>query len=310
MTSRVQTQEDQVVDLRSQPPGEYAENPNDVSGGGWKAAAKRAVKNIKTDHVVLNAAGVAFFGFLASIPAMVALVSVYGLVGDPDTIERRVEDVAGGLPEEARQLLIQQLEAITGSSSSALTLGLVTSLGFALWSASSGMSHVVEAVNMAYDQEESRGFFARRGLSLLLTLGAIAFVIVAIAAITVLPAVLSAMDLTGPIRWMVSFAIWPLVGLGLMVGLAVLYRYAPDREPEAEWRWVSPGSVLAVVGWIVASIAFQIYVANFGSYNETYGSLGAIVVLLLWLLISAFMVLLGAELNSELEAQTSADTTK
>lgn len=299
-----------MVDLRDEPLGEHAERPTDMSATGLKAVAKRVAKSIKSDHVQLNAAGVAFFGFLAAIPSLVALVSVYGLVADPDAIERRVEDLAGTLPEEARQLLTQQLESITTSSSSALTLGLAVSLGLALWSASSGMNRLIEAVNIVYDQEETRGFVALRGLSIVFTLGAIAFAAVAIGAITAWPAILSALEAPGELRWVLTLAIWPVVGFALMVGLAVLYRYGPDREPDPEWRWVSPGSVVAVVLWLVASIAFQVYVANFGSYNETYGSLGAVVVLLLWMLISAFAVLVGAEVNNELETQTTADTTE
>ena len=289
---------------------EHADEPTDISAEGWLAVAKRVVDRLKTDHVALFAAGVAFFAFLATIPGMIALVSIYGLFGDASAVERRVDDLAGTLPAEARDLIVQQLESITASSGSALTLGLVVSIGVALWSASSGMGHLIEAVNVAYRLTEQRGFLARRALALVFTLGAVLFIGVVIGVITALPAVLAAADLPSTARWAISLAVWPLIGVGMAIGLALLYRFGPNREPDPRWTWVTPGAIVAVVGWLLASIAFQIYAANFGTYNETYGSLAAVVVLLLWLWISALMVLIGAETNSELERQTSASTTE
>ena len=288
--------------------GRSADTPSEVPAEGWRDVARRVKAEVKEDHVTLTAAGVAFFGFLAVIPGLVALVSVYGLFGDPDTVAERVEDLAGTLPEEARDLLVEQLVAITGSSSSALTLGLVISLGAALWAASSGMSHLVEAVNMVYGERESRGFVARRALAVALTLGAILFGILAIAGITVWPAVVSAIEPPSAVGWLLRLAVWPVLGFGLAVALAVLYKVAPNRE-DPEWRWTSWGAGTAVVLWLLASIGFQVYAGNFGSYNETYGSLGAVVLLLLWLWISATVTLLGAEINSELEHQTARDST-
>lgn len=289
---------------------ESADHPGEVSVTGWVAVAKRVAARVKSDHVVLNSAGVAFFGFLSTIPAMIALVSVYGLVADPDAIERRVEDLAAGLPEEARQLLVQQLEGITSASGGALGLGLAVSLLVALWSASSGVGHLLEALNVAYRRVETRGFVRKRLVAVAFTVGALLFAVVAIGVITALPAVLASLGVRGGLRWLLTMAAWPVVGVGLMVGLAVLYRYGPDREPEARWVWVSPGSIVAVMTWIVASIGFQVYAGNFGSYNETYGSLGAVVILLTWMLLSALVVVVGAVLNDELERQTSADTTE
>jgi membrane protein len=309
MTSVERSAADLDPDAPTHPDAEPADGPTEVSAAGWKAVAKRVAASVKENHVQLNAAGVAFFAFLAVVPSMVALVSIYGLVGDPDNIEARVDDLAGALPDEARQLIVQQLEGIIAAGGGALTVSLVVSLAVALWSASTGMSYLVEAVNAAYRCTESRGFLAKRGLSLLFTLGALVFVVVAVGVITALPAVLYALGIPSGVRWLIQLGVWPVVGLCLAVGLAVLYRHAPDRDPDATWRWVTPGSTIAVLAWLVASIAFQVYAANFGSYNETYGSLGAIVVALLWLWISALVVLIGAEINRELEAQTTADTT-
>ena len=269
------------------------------------SVAAGVVARVKEHHVPLNAAGVAFFGFLSTVPALVALVSVYGLVADPDAIEARVDDFGEALPDEARQLIVQQLESITATAGGALTIGLLVSLAIALWSASSGMSHLVVAVNQAYGRSDTRKFLAKRLLSLALTLGAIVFAAVAVAAITALPAILSAVGLTGVVRWLLNLAVWPVVGLGLAMGLAVLYRAGPEGAAATRWRWVSPGALIAVAAWVVASVGFQVYAANFGSYNETYGSLGAVVVLLLWIWISALVVLIGAEINAEIEQATA-----
>ncbi len=273
------------------------------SVGEVVSTSKELSTRVKEDYVQLNAAGVAFFAFLAFIPTLVALVAVYGLVADPGAIEQRVEDLSGALPEEVRQLLVQQLTAITETASGALTLSLFVSVVLALWSASSGMGHFMGALTQAYGGGPPRSFLAKRLLALAFTLGGVMFAAVAIGVITALPAVLAAVGITGGLRWLLMLAVWPLVGAGLLVALAVLYRYAPNREYTPPWRWVSPGAVLATVAWLIASVGFQIYVANFGSYNETYGSLGAIVVLLLWLWISALAILVGAVLNHILEGE-------
>lgn len=271
------------------------------------ATAKTLSERVKQDYITLNAAGVAFYAFLAMIPTLVALVTIYGLVADPNAIEERVEDLSSTLPDEVRTLLVGQLESITSTASGALTLSLVVSLGFALWSASSGMANFMGALNLAYGGGPPRPFLARRLLALAFTLGGLVFAVVAIGAITALPAVLSSLGVTGPTRWLLTLAAWPVVGLGLLVALAVLYRFAPNRGYTPPWRWVSPGAVVATVAWLVASIGFQIYVANFGSYNETYGSLGAIVVLLLWLWISALVIIVGGLLNHILEGEPEPD---
>lgn len=288
--------------------GRRADEPSEIPASGWRDVAMRTMAGLKADHVTLMAAGVAFFAFLAVIPGLVALVSVYGLFGDPDTVQSTVRDVAGTLPEEARDLLVAQLETITSSSSSALTLGLVVSLGASLWAASSGMSHLIEALSVVYDEGEGRGFVAKRATALALTFGALVFGLAAIAAIAVWPAVVAEIDPPSPVGVILRLAVWPVLAVGLAVALAVLYRFGPDRD-DAEWRWTSPGAGLAVVVWLAVSIGFQFYAGNFGSYNETYGSLGAVVILLLWLWISAIAVLLGAEVNAQAELQTVEDTT-
>jgi membrane protein len=288
--------------------GRAATTPTDVPARGWLDVGRRVKQEAKRDQVPLLAAGVAFFGLLALIPALVALVSLYGLVADPSDIRRQVDDSLSAAPAEVRDLIGQQLTAIDDAGGGAV-LAVIGGTLLALWSASSGMGHLIDAVNTAYGEDDERGFVRRKGLALVLTLGAIAFVIFALAGIAVAPAVARAAELGAVGTVLVEVVRWAVLLGGLLVALAVLYRWAPDRD-DPKWRWVSPGAIFAAVAWLIASVLFSIYVSNFGSYNETYGSMGTIVVVMLWLYLTAVVIVLGAELNTELERQTAADTTE
>lgn len=288
--------------------GRAAEKPSEIPARGWKDVLKRVKQQVGEDRISLSAAGVAFFAFLSLIPGLAAVVSVYGLVADPDQVEERVTDLLGTLPAEAQDLLTSQLEDIVGQSSSALTIGLLVSLALALWTASSGMANLVEAVNAAYGETGRRKFVKARSLALVLTIGAVVFLVLAIGTMTVVPNLIEETGLPDGVQWLLNVLVWPVLGLAFVAALGVLYRVAPVRA-DPRWRWVSWGSVAALAIWLVASIGFQVYAGNFGSYNETYGSLAAVVLLMLWLYISAFAVLLGAEINAEIEHQTTVDTT-
>lgn len=288
--------------------GRAAERPSDLTVQAWRDILVRTKDAAKADNVALLAAGVAFFALLSMVPAMIATVSIYGLVADPSDIERQVSQLTEALPEEARALITQQLGDVVRSSSSGLSFAAIGGVAIALWTASSGMKHLVRAVNVAYDEPARDSFVKTRGLALALALGAIAFAIVALGLVAVLPAALSEVGLGSVARVAMNLLRWPLLFLAMITGLAVLYRLAPNRAG-SQWRWVSWGAVLATTGWVVASILFSIYTANFGNYNETYGSLGAVVLLLLWLFLTALFVILGAEINSEMERQTTRDTT-
>lgn len=294
--------------VRNEVPGAAAEKPQEIPAKGWWQITKRAWKEAKRDQVPLLAAGVAFYSFLALFPAMIAAVMLYGLVRDPEDVERQVDQLSDALPSDAATLLTDQLKAITSTSSSSLGLGLLISLALALWSASGGVGNIVTAINLAYDEEETRGFVKRKALSLGLTFGAIIFTIVSVALVAVAPALLDNVIDSGPLRWLLEGARW----LGLLVAmasmLAVLYRLAPDRN-DPKLRWTSVGAVVATVLWLAASLGFSLYVDNFGSYNKTYGALAGVVVLLLWLWITMYVILLGAEINAEAEQQTVRDTT-
>jgi len=293
----------------SSAPGRDADKPTEIPAAGWKQIVKRAWQEQKQDNVSMLAAGVAFYIFLALFPALIAAVTVYGLVADPADVERQISSLANALPSDTASLIGDQLRAVTSTSSSALSLGLVASLFGALFSASGGMANLVKAINLAYDEDETRGFIKLRATALMLTLGLVAFLVVAVGLVAVLPAVLNAIGLgtvaslaIGAVRW---------IGLVAFVlgALAVLYRYAPDRD-NPRFSWTSVGAAVATVLWIIGSFGFSLYVSNFGSYGETYGALAGVVVLLLWLFLTSFIILLGAEINSEMEHQTAQDTTQ
>lgn len=284
--------------------GVRAEEPTDVPARGWKQIALRVKDRYGEDHVALSAAGVAFFGFSALLPFLALAVTVYGLVADPSDVESVVELLGGVAPEDVAVFVGDQLEAVAGSSSAVLSLGVVVAVGAGLWAASSGTSHLVEAVNIAYDEDtDDRPFWKRRLLAIALT----GWFAVSLGAIVTTISIGAALA-SGAVGVVVEGASWLLCGVIAAVALAGLYRYSPDRD-EPEWTWVSPGAIFAIVAFLVVSIAFRVYVANFGSYNETYGSLGAVIVLLTWLYLTALVVILGAEINAESERQTRTDTT-
>ncbi len=285
--------------------GRDAERPSDLPAKGWRDVLVRVKDQMRDDHVSLSAAGVAFFGFLSVIPGLAAFVSLYGLFADPNQVRSRVEQAFGALPSDARHLLTDQLSRLTESSKASLGFGLAVSLAIALWSSSSGVAHLIEAINLAYDEKQTQGFVKRRATALLFTFAVVVTGIIAVGGIGV------AANIGGSnsfVQWVMRIVTWLVVALLFIVILSVLYRLGPDRD-QPKWRWVTPGSVTALVLWVAISIGFQFYVANFGSYNETYGSLAAIVIMLFWLFLSALVVLLGAELNAELEHQTARDST-
>jgi membrane protein len=291
----------------SQVPGAEADSPMEIPPQGWKQVLLRTKQQIKEDNIPLLAAGVAFYAFIALFPALIAAVTVYGLVADPEQVEEQISSFGDALPTEAATLLNDQLTSIAGSSSSALGWGLLLSLGGALFAASGGMQNLVKAVNIAYDEEETRGFIKLRLLALALTLGAIVFIVVTIGLIAVLPVLLDGLGAVG--RFAAQVARWAGLVVFVLVALGVIYRFAPDRD-DPKLKWVGLGSGVATLLWILGSAAFSLYVSNFGKYSETYGALAGVVILLLWLWLTCLIILIGAEINSETEQQTAKDTTQ
>jgi membrane protein len=289
-------------------PGIEADTPAQIPAAGWRQVVRRAWRESRADGIPLMAAGVAFYSFIALFPALIAAITLYGLVADPEQVEEQIRDLSAALPSESATLIADQLRQITSTSDRALGVGLVISVLGALFTASGGVANLIKAINLAYDEQETRGFARLRGVALLLTVGAIVFLVVAVGLVAVLPVVLDQVGLGSVGRTVVGVLRW--VGLVLFVtgALAVLYRFAPDRD-DPRLSWVTLGAAVATVLWIIGSAGFSVYVGNFGSYGETYGALAGAVVLLLWLFLTAFIVLLGAEINAEAEQQTAQDST-
>jgi membrane protein len=290
-------------------PGVHATTPTQIPVRGWKQIVKRAWAENNADNMPIIAGGVAFFAFLAIFPALIATISLYGLVASPETVAKQVESLSAQLPDEAATLIGDQLTTITQNSGGALSLSLVISVLAALWSASGGTGNVITAVNIAYDEVETRSFVKRKALALGLTLGGIVFVLVTFALVAVVPALLDHLPLGIVGTILAQVVRWVLL-LGVFAGsLAVLYRVAPDRDAP-RLKWVSLGAIVVTVIWALVSLGFSFYVNNFGSYDKTYGAIAGVIVLMLWLYLTCYLVLLGAEINSESEHQTAEDTTE
>ena len=262
---------------------------------------KQAWAAAKEDRLPLVAAGVAFYAFLSIVPTLIAVVLIYGLVSDPSQVADQVETYASALPTSAQELLTEQMTTLAEAPRQSLGIGLVIALVVALWSASNGTSNMIMAVNHAYGGEQERGFVKRRAMGLLFTLGAIVFVLVAIALVAALPAIIDALELPGWVGIVVEIARWIVLLLAVVIALSVLYRWAPEHG-SGRWKWLSFGAIVATLIWVAVSVGFSIYVDNFGSYAETYGSLTGVVVLLLWLWLSSYAALFGAEINAVSES--------
>ena len=288
--------------------GRDAETPRQIPSKGWRDIGWRVKDELTADHVSVVSAGVAFFGLLAIFPAIGALMSIAGLIMDPSAIEAQLESAASALPQSAASILQEQARSVASNSGTGLGLAAIAGVLISLYGASKGMRTLMEGMNIAYDEEEERGFVKQYAVSFSLTLLLILGLLIALGFTVVVPALLGNLGLPEIVVTLVEWGRWPLLAMFTVLGLAVLYRFGPSRE-DPEWRWVSWGAVVATVLWILGSIAFSIYVRNFGSYNESYGALGGVIILLTWLWLSAYIVLLGAEINSEMEHQTKHDTT-
>ncbi|MEP7058493.1 MAG: YihY/virulence factor BrkB family protein [Caldimonas sp.] len=269
---------------------------------GWRSLITRICGQISDDRLPVIAAGVAFYGLLALFPTLVAIVSTFGLAFDPDDMQRHVASLSQLFPDEVAVFVRKQLIHLTNAGSGALGLGAAGSVVIALWSTSSGMRTLMQALNVAYDLKEQRGLFARIGVSLLLAAMMIFGMLIAMTAIVLLPIVSSAAELGRSVRGAIGWLRWPIVAASFWVGLILLYRYGPHR-PTPRWFWMNWGAAVAVVIWLVVSLLFSVYVSRFGTFNRAYGSMGAVVVLMLWFLLTAWAVLIGAEVNATLQQQ-------
>ncbi|MGH8900484.1 MAG: YihY/virulence factor BrkB family protein [Egibacteraceae bacterium] len=285
-----------------------ATRPAQISSTGWKDILGRVKAGIRNDNVTLLAAGVAFYATLALFPTVIAAVTLYGLVGDPAQVEQQIGSLVGGMPQAGPIILNQIRKAVASSSSVSLSIGAIAGLVGALYSASVGVNGIVRGVNVVYCEHETRGFLEVRVLALLLTLGALVAGLIAIGLVAVLPAVVGSLGLGPSGETLAKLLRWPILAVLMAAGLALIYRYAPDRQ-NARLEWVSWGAVIATVLWLGGSALFSLYMSNFNRYGAAYGSISGIIILLLWLFLSSFVVLLGAEINAEMERQTRQDTT-
>lgn len=285
--------------------GRHAASPAAIPLKGWKDVLWRTWKEFNQDRITRLAGGVTFFGLLAVFPGLATFVSLYGLFADVGAAQKQLAILAGVLPADALTFIGKQMLNIAKARDSSLGLTFVVGLVLSLWSANSGMKALFDALNIAYDETEKRSFVKLTVISLTFTIAAVLFMLLATAALVVLPLLFSYLGFGDTTLGLLR---WPILLIGMMAGLAFVYRYGPSRE-HARWRWVTWGGLLASVLWLAASLVFSWYMSNFAHYDRTYGALGAVVGGMTWMWLSAIIVLLGAELNSELEHQTACDST-
>jgi membrane protein len=298
----------QVRRARQPGRGRQARSPLEIPWTGWKDIIWRSWQEIGSDRLLAVAGGVVFYGLLALFPAITALVSSYGLFADAATIGRHLAFAAALMPEGAFGIVEEQINRIAAQGGGGLSAGFAFGLLLAIWSANAGMKAIMDALNVIYDEDEKRGFVRLNLMSLVLTVGALSVLLLAIASVIVFPLMLNWIGLGGAAEWTVAVLRWPALLILVMFGLAVLYRFGPSRR-EARWQWLSVGAAVAMLLWLAASVLFSWYLSNFADYNATYGSLGAGIGLMMWLWLSVIAILLGAELNSEIEHQTARDST-
>jgi membrane protein len=289
--------------------GRTADSPWQMPARGWKQVALRTWKQSSEDNVALVAAGVAFYTFLALVPLLGAIVLTYGIIADPQTVVGNVKSLASVMPADAAKVVGDQLMSVVQTSGSKKGFGLVLALAVALFGARNAASSIITALNIAYEEQETRGFLRVNLLALAITAAAVIMAVLAATATAAAGNLQNFLPGTPTaLVWAAKAATYVLLLLGALTGAAALYRYGPDRD-RAKWTWITPGTIFAAVASLVLTLGFGFYVSRFGNYNKTYGSLATIVVLVTWIWLTAFVFLFGAELNSELEHQTEKDTT-
>ena len=298
----------QIARAQERGRGRRAEGPTEIPWRGWKDVLLRAYRESQEDRLLALAASVVFYSIVALFPAIAAGVSLYALFADAGTIAKHLSLLSNIMPADTLDILRTEISRIAAKSDGKLTLGFAIGLVVALWSANAGMKAIFDALNVIYDEEEKRGFIKLNAVSLAFTFCAIAGALLAVSAVVVLPLVLAAFGLSSFDQPMVGLLRWPALFVLIILGLAVLYRFGPSRR-RAKWRWLTVGSVVAAALWLAGSSLFSWYLGNFGNYNATYGALGAVVGLMMWMWVSTIAVLVGAELNSEIEHQTARDST-
>jgi membrane protein len=298
----------QLLRARERGRGREATSPAHIPWKGWKDILWRTASRVSQNRLLAISAGVVFYGLLALFPAITALVSAYGLFAASDTIRGHLSFAADVMPADAFSIVQDQISRVVAKGDAKLSFAFVFGFGFALWSANAGMKAIIDALNEVYDEDEKRGFVLLNVTSLAFTAGAITALLVALGAVVVTPLVLEPVGFATLTESIVRLVRWPALMLGMLAGLAILYRYGPSRR-EARWKWLSVGAVVATLAWFAGSAALSYYLANYANYDATYGSLGTAIGTMIWMWMSAIVVLFGAALNSEIEHQTARDTT-
>lgn len=292
------------------PVGRDATSPWQMPPKAWLQVAKRTWDESSKDNVGLVAAGVAFYGFLALVPLLGAIILTYGIIADPQAVIRHATSLMKVLPREVAGVIGEQLMNVVQTSGGKKGVGLILALVVALWGARNSAGALISALNIAYEEEEKRGFLKVTALALLMTVAAVLIALLAIAAATMLGALQHLLPDLGAVgRAGGHVIVYVLLAVSVGAAVSVLYRYAPSRD-RPRWEWISPGSFLATLSWLVLTIGFGFYTANFGNYDAAYGALSAVIVLLTWMYLSAYALIFSAEFNSELEHQTARDTTE
>lgn len=288
--------------------GRYAKTPTDMPKKGWKEIGKRVKGRFDEHSVSLVAAGITFYILLALFPAITALVAVYGLIADPATIQSQVSNLQGIVPSGALGVIQSQLERLTSQTNSSLSIAFAVSLLLSIYSSTKGVKALFTAMNIAYEEKDERGFIKKNLISMAFVVASIVLAILAIATLVVIPSVLSLLPLPSGVTVLVAVVPPLVLALLAIAWVAGLFRFGPDRR-SAKFKWLTPGAVLTILGWVAASLAFSFYASNVKNFDATYGSMASIIVFLMWTWIMMIVLLAGAELNAQLEHQTGVDTT-
>jgi membrane protein len=288
--------------------GRSAETPSEIPARGWKDILWRVYRGISENRILLVAAGVTFYALLAIFPGIAALISIYGLFADPASVASHLDTMANVAPGGAIDILREEMTRLASQGGATLGVSFLVSLAISFWTANSGVKAIFDALNIVYGEEEKRSFIKLNIITLFVTLWIVVFILLTLAAVVAVPVALTYIPLPGVTALVVKIGRWPILFVLVTTALAVLYKYGPSRT-EPRWRWVTWGSVSAAIVWLAASALFSWYVASFGSYNKTYGSLGAVIGFMTWIWISIIVVLVGAKLNAEMEHQTIREST-
>ncbi|MDQ7734773.1 YihY/virulence factor BrkB family protein [Halomonas sp. SpR1] len=288
--------------------GRCAQVPGDIPQRGWQDIVWRVVRAARRNRLTMLAAGVAFYALLALFPTIAAVISLWGLLFDPYEAGQQLYEISRFMPPDAAELIDKQAQQVVESAKSGSFLGALAGLLIAMFIASKSVAVLVIGLNVVYGEAEERSLLHRAVVLVALTFGLIFMTLVSLAFIAIVPVAVNALAIDQPLNQILQWLRWPALLFIMSMLIALLYRYAPYRR-SAQWRWLSYGTLLATVMWLLGSGGLSLYVRYFSTFSELYGSLGAVVALMLWFWLSAFVVLFGAEVNCEMERQTFNDTT-